>query len=321
MSQRNSNDFVRRSFLRAAALSSVALGMTFAIAGCGSDDAATGGGGEGSLTLSVGGGAALQQGFPYTEGDVEYAFVDGWSLEFTKYVVVLGGVQMRDPAGGSVVGEWSGPAVLDLATGGGNNQELTTLQGLPATRLDIEFDLLHATASADNRSASPEDFDDMVQNGWSFLVEGNASKEGRTVAFRFGLGIQSHYEDCINGKDKTKGIAIERDKTIGAFIYAHALHLFWDTLAAGDESLRFDAFAAVAGDDDLVTNEELRQQDLTDLRDENGDPLRDADGSRVMYNDGGSLPPDQQNLEAFLNYAARAGIHFNGVGLCASSPL
>lgn len=295
--------------------------MTGFTVACGSEETATGGGGEGNLTLSVGGGAALQQGFPYTEGNVEYAFVDGWTMSFTKYVVVLGGIKMRDPSGGGVAGEWAGPAVLDLASGSGNNQELATLTGLPATRLDLEFDLVHATAAASNETASQGDLDDMIANGWSFLVEGTASKEGRTVAFRFGLDIQAHYHDCINGKDKTKGIAVERDKTTGAFIYAHALHLFWDTLAAGDESLRFDAFAAVAGDDDMVTNEELRQQDLTDLRDENGDPLRNADGSRVVYNDGGSLPPDQQNLEAFLNYAARSSVHFNGVGLCASTNL
>lgn len=298
------------------------LGLLLGLSvGCGSDDAATGGGGEGSLSLSVGGGAALQQGFPYTEGDVEYAFVDGWTMSFTKYVIVLGGVKLRDPSGGGVMREWTGPAILDLASGGGNNQELATLEGAPATRLDLEFDLLHAKAGMSSASAAQQDIDDMTQNGWSFLVEGNASKEGRTVAFRFGLDVQAHYHDCINGKDKTKGIAIERDKTVGAFIYAHAIHLFWDTLAAGDESLRFDAFAAVAGDDDLVTNEELRQQDLTDLRDENGEPLRDQDGGRVVYNDGGILPPGQLNLEAFVNYAFRASMHFNGVGLCVSSDL
>ena len=70
-------------------------------------------GGEGDLTLSVGGGAALQQGFPYTEGSVEYAFVDGWTLSFTKYVVVLGGIKLTDPSDGGVVGEWAGPAILD----------------------------------------------------------------------------------------------------------------------------------------------------------------------------------------------------------------
>ena len=97
---------------------------------------------------------------------------------------------------------------------------------MPATRLDLQFDMVHATAGATNQSAAQSDVDEMVSNGWSFLVEGNASKEGRTVGFRFGLGVQAHYYDCKNGKDKTKGIAIERDKTIGAFIYAHALHLF-----------------------------------------------------------------------------------------------
>jgi len=119
----------------------------------------------------------------------------------------------------------------------------------------------------------------------------------------------------------TKGIAIEASKTIGAFIYAHALHLFWDTLAAGDESLRFDAFAAVSdaeGDSETLTESELANQDLTDLLDADGEPLRDSDGSRVFYNDGGILPSDSLTLKTFVEYAVRYGVHFNGVGLCLS---
>ena len=48
--------------------------------------------------------------------------------------------------------------------------------------------------------------------------------------------------------------------------------------------------------------------------------LRDTDGTRVFYNDGGVLPPDSLTLKTFLEYAARYSVHFNGVGLCLSDP-
>ncbi len=298
------------AFIAAILLLSLAVGCT-------SEDAA----GEGSLRLQAGGGKALETGFPYTEGGVEYAFVDGWSLQFTRYVVVIGGVKLTDPDGGSVVGSWDGPAIIDLKKNSGENQDIVTLEGLPARRLDLQFRFFEATDQAENRNADASIAEEMIADGYSCWIEGDASQDGETVHFLLRLKTPTLYTDCINGKDGTKGIAIEANKTIGAFIYAHALHLFWDTLAAGDESLRFDAFAAVANaesEPETVTESELADQDLTDLRDANGDPLRDTDGSRVFYNDGGVLPPDSLTLLTFVEYAARYGVHFNGVGLCLS---
>jgi hypothetical protein len=280
--------------------------------GCVSESAA----GEGDLALAVGGGAALQQGFPYTEGGAEYAFVDGWSLQFTKYVVVVGDVRLSDPDSGDEVGSFDGPVIVDLTEGGGLNHELAVVTGLPARRLDIEFSFLQARESATNQNAGQDDVDTMVAEGLSYVVEGEASRDGENVEFRFHLPVASRYYRCNNGVDQTRGIAIEADKTTDALIYAHALHLFWDTLAAGDEDLRFDAFAAMAGEDGVVDEQELRDQDLTDLRDADGEPLLDADGHRIIYNSGSFLEPDELNLQAFLYYAARAGVHFNGVGFC-----
>jgi hypothetical protein len=280
--------------------------------GCVGEDAA----GTGDLQLAVGGGTALQEGFPHDEGGVEIAFVDGWSLQFEKYVVVVADVALRNPESGKVVAEFAGPVALDLKAENLPAQDLNVFENVPAVRLDIAFSFQNATAEVENRNVRPDDLDEMIANGWSYLITGTATKDATTIDFRFGLSVAARYYDCINGKDGTQGIAIESNKRIGAFIYAHALHLFWDTLAAGDEDLRFDAFAAVAGDDGVVTVEELAEQDLTDLRDAHGEPLRDGQGNRVFYNDGGMLPLDQQNLAAFLNYAARAGVHFNGVGLC-----
>ncbi len=294
-------------FLRAFLLSLFLLPV-----GCISEDTA----GKGDLALVVGGGRALQVGFPHNEGNVELAFVDGWSMEFTKYVVVIGDVVLRDPASGRIAGEFLEPVGLDLRAGGGADADLGEISGLPAKRLDIEFSFLEATMDAENRNVDPDDWDRMVRDGLSYLIEGVATRDGTSIRFSLGLSVAAHYHDCINGIDGTKGIAIQSNKTIGAFIYAHAVHLFWDTLAAGGEKLRFDAFAAVADEDGVVTEEDLVLQDLTDLRDANGQPLRDANGNRVYYNDGGLLPLDSLNLRAFVEYAARSGVHFNGVGLC-----
>ncbi len=286
--------------------------------GCTSEDEEVAG--EGDLALYAGGGKALQEGFPHMEGDTEYAFVDGWTMQFTRYIVVFGNIALTKADGGGTEGEFSGPVILDLKKDNGANQEITVISNLPAKRFDIEFDVLKATSEADNRNADADIVSEMIKEGYSYWIEGYASKEGRTVDFLLRLSVETHYDQCINGKDQTQGIAIENNKTTGAFIYAHALHLFWDTLAAGDEDLRFDAWAAVAGEDDLVTEEELAQQDLNDLRDENGDPLLDENGNPVFYNSEG-IPLDQLNLLKFVEYAARYGVHFNGVGLCVTDPL
>ena len=135
-----------------------------------------------------------------------------------------------------------------------------------------------------------------------------------------GFALNIRYEECINGKDKTKGIALENQKTTGAFIYAHAIHLFWDTLGSGEEKVRFDALAAVAGSDNILTSDELKQQDLTQLKDADGKPLT-HDGKPVYYDDGGLLPPETLTLLDFVRYGARESIHFNGLGLCKAKLL
>jgi hypothetical protein len=276
--------------------------------------------GEGELALEVSGGIALEQGFPHTEGDVSYEFVDGWEIQFSTFVVVLANVQLVDQESSSVVANWAGPAILDLRQEGGKSQPLTALGEVPAERLDLELDVVPATAKAENRNADPDAVDRMIEEGWSYLIEGEASRDGETASFSLGLSVHEHYFDCNNGKDRTRGIVIENAKTTGAFIYVHAVHLFWDTLSTGDEDLRFDAFAAVAGDDGIVTMDELATQSLYDLRDANGERLLTATGDPVRYNDDGKLS-DDPTLAAFANEAARAFIHFNGVGFCNSEPI
>lgn len=279
--------------------------------------------GEGEVSLEVSGGAALREGFPHTEGEATHAFVDGWELDFEKYIVAVGDVRFTEQEDDAEQETWAGPEVMDLAAGATGSEALVDLKGIPARRLDFGFSLVAPTTLPSESTASNDDVQLMIDNDWSLLVEGEAShpESGRTVRFRIGLPVATRYYECINGKDATRGIAVEASKTTGAYIYVHGIHLFWDTLASGDENLRFDAFAAMADDDDVVTEEDLKKQDLTDLRDANGDPLVDSEGHDVVYNDGGLLPPGEWTLYHFVAYAAQASAHFNGIGLCKSKSL
>ncbi len=288
-------------------------------AACVSEDTAS----EGSLSLEVNGGAVLTEGFPYNEGEVTHAFADGWELRFDKYVIAIGDIELAEQDDGTVIEKWTDLKVIDLARSAAGKEALVTIDSIPARRFDLGFSIKAPTKTNILSTADTEDLDLMIENNWSFLVEGEAyhPEKQRTVKFSFGFPIATRYFECINGKDSTQGIAVEADKTTGAYIYSHGIHLFWDTLAAGDEDLRFDAFAAMAGEDNLVTEEELKNQELIDLKDENGNPLPDASGKRVVYDDGGLLPPDKWSLYHFVEYAARASMHFNGVGLCKTMNL
>ncbi|MCB9644665.1 MAG: hypothetical protein H6728_16445 [Myxococcales bacterium] len=289
--------------------------------GCTNEDVS----GTGTVALSLSGGEALREGFPHNEGGTTRAFVDGWKLQFSKFIVVIGDVQMTHPEKKEVVASWKGPMLVDMkstAIQGGTAQgtlEFAEIKEVPARRLNVGFSLLSATAAAEKKNVEEADASEMIAQGWSVLFEGEANKDGvDAVKFRLGLKIPIRYSECSNGKDTTLGLAVESNKTTGALIYLHPIHLFWDSLGATNAKLRFDAFAAVAGDDKLVTAEELAQQDLTNLKGLDGNPLVDADQKRVYYDDNGLLPPDKLNLQAFLEFAVRDSVHFNGLGLCKS---
>ena len=152
---------------------------------------------------------------PTRKAGREYAFVDGWSVQFTHYVVTLGDVKLTEPDGGPEVGSWPGAAMIDLKKNGGQNHDVVTLEGLPAKRLDLAFRFVTASDTVENRNVDEDIAAQMVAEGSSVWVEGDASKDGASVHFLLRLHVPTSYKDCINGKDQTKGIAIEANKTTG----------------------------------------------------------------------------------------------------------
>ncbi len=244
------------------------LVLLLLLVGCTGEDLA----GRGDLELSASGGEALRSGFPYSEGAETFAFADGWELQFTRYLLAVGEIELTDPETGEVEAAWDEQRVVDLAAAPSGSEVIATVLDVKALRQDLSFTMDTPADDALADSPAAEDLELMRAQGWTHLIAGEAVKDERTVAFELGVSIPTRYYRCVNGKDQTEGIAIEASKTTGAFIYAHAHHIFWDTLAYGNEDLRFDAWAAVAGEDGVVTAEELATQDITDLLDEEGSP-------------------------------------------------
>jgi hypothetical protein len=284
--------------------------------------------GRGSLALRVSGGEALREGFPHKEGAFLQEFVDGWTMRFTKVILVLGRIELTHPERKEVVGGREKPVMIDVlaATEGAGaairgEADLVKISELPGRRLNLGFDVVSASAEAEQREVEAADAKEMIERGWSFLFAGEAEKGGERFTYRIGLKLPIRYSECSNGKDSTLGIAIESNKETGALIYLHPIHLFWDSLTEQAGKLRFDAFAAVADGDKHITADALARQDLLNLKDAAGAPLVDNAGKRVFYDDGGLLPPDKLNLLEFFKFAVRESIHFNGLGLCKSTLL
>ena len=93
----------------------------------------------------------------------------------------------------------------------------------------------------------------------------------------------------------------------------HLDHVFFDSLGDREPVMRFDAWAAAAGDDARVTLEDLAAQPLADLRGVDGEPLG------VAY-DPGPTPLPSSDLRAFVIASITTVGHLDGEGHCAYAP-
>lgn len=270
--------------------------------------------GRGDLLISVAANEAVRVGFPHEEGGQQLAFVDGWSVEFETFAVSINQLDLTEatPDGdGASIASWSEAVIVDMASSETGEVELTTLVDVEEGRHDFGFRV--APPSADASGADAQTVARMRDNGWSVLIRGTATPdEGHPefdtpIQFDFGFSLEAEYFNCINGADGTQGAVVAANRQNEAYIYPHVVHIFWDTLGAGNEQLRFDPMARVAGDDDVVVLEELDEVDLTDssLTNEAGVPL---------YDDAGLL--DTYTLGAFVRRAIAESFHFNGIGFC-----
>lgn len=275
--------------------------VAWALVGAACDNVATG-----DVKVTMSGGDGTQRGLPDT------LFEDGWSVQFTRYLVSLGDFTLTSASG--EVHTSARHVLVDVQKG---DVPLAELKGLPAGRWDVGFRLSpprEGTELADGQ-VSAEDAAMMRERGFSYLVEGRAVKAGVGVLdFRMGFPVDARMKDCINGVDGTQGIIVPESSVAEAEVTIHAEHMFYDRLGTHKGvQLRFDAIAATAGGDGVITPEDLASQQLTDLRDGEGQELRDAGGQPVVYLPGAY---DVRTLQEFITQSIVDQAHLNGGGVC-----
>lgn len=230
-------------------LKHVALISTLAaLAGCGGDEA-----GRGTLAVEVWGEEYIEEGIPAEE------FVDGWSVTFDRFLVVIGDVTVARGDGGPDIDDPT-QRVFDL-TRPGPYPFLT--QEVPAGRYDnTGYTIAPAGAGAIAGNATAADLELMQSEGYAVYAEGTAEQRRHSVAMTFAWGFErtTSYVECHSGADLNDGESGTVQLTI------HADHLFYDDLFSEEPDVTFEVLAEADDDGNSeLTPEELAAYDLTAL--------------------------------------------------------
>jgi hypothetical protein len=277
-----------------------------AFTACGDGDGASG---VGELRIEISGEEASREGYPVGSGDDEIAFIDGWTLEFTKVLVSLTDFTLRTSDGDDA--ELDAEAVVaDLHLG---EPRLWSFEGVPARRWD-RVGYRYAPPTAGARKANEVDDADlerMADEGYSLLIAATAKKDGRSVELEYGFAFRVDMTECVNGQDETDGVVVANNAVNQAQITVHLDHLFFDSYASDEANLRFDPMAAVAPASGPLTLGDLSSQsNLSDMKDAAGAPLD------IAYDPGSAFVPVPRNLEDYVMAAATTTGHWNGEGHC-----
>jgi len=276
--------------------------LTSAMSGCPSTP-------TGDLAVSLQAEDTIAEGLAAGSGDEQ--ITDGWAIEYTKFIVALGHVHVQQ-AGGAV-NEVEMDLLADLRTVSSAGRPIQTLSGLPTGRYMFEYDT--PIASADftrDASVTAADQARMVAEGCTYLIQGTATRETRSIAFDFCLAAETVLE--CSAMAGAEGIVINSGSNSAAMTL-HGDHLWFNGFPDGDEGvvLRRAGWLALADDrtgaDGLLTNADLAATPVTVL-----DP--------TLYSLTGAPSIDGMPIVNLLQYA-RAQVttqgHLNGEGECLAN--
>jgi hypothetical protein len=280
--------------------------LALAALGCGGDSAGTS---PGTVSLTIWGEDYIADSIPPLAGS-EAGFENAWTVRYTRFLVNVGDFTVA-ASDGTAGGALAAMRVYNLKT-------TTTpfavgrITGVPSRRMDrVSYRIAPATAASTAGNAAAEDVALMQTNGYGIYVEGEGTRMGTTVRFRWGFTQTVAYAPCSNADDSL-GLAVPSGGNVDAQITIHGDHFFYDDLQSETARLRFDAIAAAdavaaagapqAGDGDgTVTLEELARVDLTRLP---STQYGGGDMSRV------------RTLRDFVTSISATVGHFNGEGHC-----
>ncbi len=262
------------------------------------------GAGVGNVTFTTWGEEYIEAGIPASE------FEDGWSVKYSTFLIVLGGVKVADGAG-VVGGEMSGTKLFNhVAPQPKAVFEASGLAAQPWPK--VSYQLVPASsATALGAGATESDKAAMVAGGLGLYVEGKATKGAESRSFKWGFAAKTLFDACkgeVSGKE-VDGANVTNGGTDSIELTIHGDHLFYDDLQSPSAKLRFQNLAdADADKNGEITLAELEATKLARLPKENG-----------PYGTGSAA--DIVDLKAYVTALTRTVGHFRGEGECLTRPI
>lgn len=235
--------------------------------------------GIGQLDVRIYGEAFIEEGIPAE------AFVDGWAVDFTKFVIAVdhvGTAQAIDPTRRAFE--------LTVASDG-EGQEVGPVESTEGEQ-HLQYRVGPGPA-AEGGNAATVDAAALATADASVWVEGTATKDTQTISFSWTFATDTTYSECEVAEP------VPADGSATTTLTIHADHLFYDDLESPEPNVAFDLIAASDADGDgEVTAEELKARDISG-------EARYQVGSR-----------DVTNLWDFIDAQTATLGHIDGEGHC-----
>lgn len=293
--------------------------------------------GAGSIAVIVESEDVIVSGLEPGDGDAQVH--DGWAVDFSEYLVVLGDIDLHrstDPDRNAGAPE---RFIVDLTRIPTSGVELWSVDGLEPGRWDFGYETPSATSAAKRHgSATVEDFEAMVDAGATYLVRGTVSQAGGRscppselavvpaslaptgenqaghacydrprLDFEILARVPTRYGPCeIDG---LAGVAIAADAVQTVAVTIHGDHLFFNGFPEGAEG-GIQRLAQWLADSDLdldglVTREEFETIELS--------RLVEID---ERYQLGGSPVTPLETVWDYVLAQLKTQGHFQGEGEC-----
>jgi hypothetical protein len=260
--------------------------------------------GKGTVTFTTWGEEYIEEGLP------SEAFLDAWSVKYSRFLVTYRDVSIKDEDG-DVVAKLDHPLVFDMTKKAqGRPKTLATFELEARAWSSVSYQI--GPLTDDTRPgvlATMQDVELLRANQASIHVEGTAtSSSGSEKTFAWSFSPATLFERCHGVQDgkELEGVLVTNGGSQEVELTLHGDHLFYDDLQAEEGGPRFQAYAdADANDDGQVTL--LEMDDV---------PLYTIPREKGPYGTGSLGNVD--TLGQYVRTLARTIGHYRGEGSCSS---
>lgn len=302
-----------------------------AAVGCGGD-----GGGSGSLTALLEAEDVIVDGI--AAGDDPDNIRDGWTVSFDRYIATVGDLDMHLSTNEAVDVEGADVFVVDMTQVPSAGLDLWQFDGMRAGRWEFNYATPGAAdGGMRHSSVSQADFDEMVANDWTYLIDGTLSNaagescppaalaevgsatpngnmsgtnpcyDAASIRFTFGATAETSYGPCQT--DDLPGFAVTDGGSTSVSMTLHGDHLFFNGFPEGDEG-GVTRLAQWLADCDLNLDGTVTAAELQAITPAQLPELDDR------FQLGGSPITPIDNMYTYVTAQLKTQGHFQGEGEC-----